>query len=162
MTQSKIFILSRNVDYTEFSAVSGGAGTDVEESLTDAVVALMKNPSALTNVGIISSSVPDGFTISIAVFAIFGNDAFTKPEDYRGEFDSVSGTFKHVKGYIAVSPPCVAVGTGLSSEFAGCGYSKTFYDLLGDGVLFDNEPIETKLLAMTGLSIAERIPLPAF
>ena len=111
---------------------------------------LAGNPSALTSSASLANILPRKATGSISVFAIIGNETFTSPNDYAGPFDSVSATIKRVKGFVAVSSSCFAVGIGYDTQFIGCGYAKTEYVLLAANIsdIFDE-------LARTAQGIAK-------
>ena len=71
--------------------------------------------------------VPAGLQGSLCVFAIWGNETFRDPTDYAGPFKSISGTFKHIKGFVAECSSCVAIGVGYDTQLVGCGFSETMY-----------------------------------
>lgn len=149
--------------YEPYIYTYGGWGLNPDTKVTDAIIdvtfALQHNPSILTYAGKLNLSAYPGVSASVCVFAIVGNSLFQSPKDYRGDFDSASGTFHHVKGYVATSSQCVAFGAGVSSQYLGCGYSRTKYDLFGDGELFEGSSgamsENYRGLANTAKSIAE-------
>lgn len=111
---------------------------------------LARSPSALTSSASLANILPRKTTGSLSVFAIIGNETFTSPSDYAGPFDSVSTTIKRLKGFVAVSSSCFAVGIGYDTQFIGCGYAKTEYALLATDIdgIFDE-------LARTAQGIAK-------
>ena len=126
----------------------GGAGLSAD--IKHLISQLTDNPALLLGNG--SGTLVGG---SACVFAIFGNNDFHSPADYRGPFDSVSVTVAGKKVYASWSNTSVVGGVGLSTEPFQVSTGRTWYDLVGDGEFLDGYD-----LALQARQIAETLEAP--
>ena len=88
---------------------------------------LLKNPKTVFSTRISISA-------SVCAFAIWGykknkngKKKFSSPSDYLGPFTAKGATIYHVKGYVAQSQTCFAVGAGYDVSRWGASFSKSNY-----------------------------------
>lgn len=80
----------------------------------------------------LSSILTEKYSASVSGLLLFGNDEFTSVEPYEGPFMSAYGSINGVKGAVAVSSNCIAIGIGgTSSRAPSWGLSVTNYTLRG-------------------------------
>ena len=91
---------------------SFAVGCSVENKLDSYIDKLIKRPNAMFSTKISISA-------SVCAFAIWGykkdkngKKKFSSPDHYLGSFTTRSGTLWHVKGYLAQSQNCYAIGAG--------------------------------------------------
>lgn len=116
------------------AALSG----DDAESIIDTVVSVVEEtadmPILIRSVGARINGIPQNTSVSFSVFAVYGNENFNDPKDYRGYTTIVSGIINHIKGFVAVSEATTTIGIGFAPfDKLSCSISESAYAMLGDG-----------------------------
>ena len=116
---------------------SGGAVNFCDDYLGSITATIRNNMDLLTSgttdgISALVNIIQRNYSASVSGLLLLGNDQFTSVKSYEGPFMSLYGSLNHVKGAVAVSNSCVALGVGVTSAVnPSWGLSVTNYRLRG-------------------------------
>ncbi len=116
---------------------SGVSANFLDKNLGSIVSTIKDNISTLTSgttdaISTVVDILTGKYSVSISGLLLLGTNEFTSVTSYEGPFVSMYGSFKHIKGSVAVSNNCIAIGIGTTSDGTpSLGFSVTNYTLRG-------------------------------
>lgn len=117
---------SRTIPFVYFFSEIGwgGSGNSIQQMLSS----MLSRPSSIFR----PKNFLKGLNASISFFVIIADETFTSPRNYEGIFRTVSGTAKHLKGYVSTSIPrgCISVGFGYHTRLFAASISVSNYWLI--------------------------------